>query len=110
MHESVRINGQPEYLKGEILHFTYGSFSDYLKRLETYSSLAALDYHERGKRATAMALLAKPLASFVKAYVLKRGFMDGTPGFAVAVMGSVSVFFKYAKLHELRRSQSRSPK
>jgi hypothetical protein len=71
--------------------------------------LAALDYQERGKPCKALDLLAKPFASFVKAYVLKRGFMDGTPGFAVAVMGSVSVFFKYAKLYELRRGQSRSP-
>jgi glycosyltransferase involved in cell wall biosynthesis len=104
VHESVKIHGKPGFLSGEIHHFTYRSLSDYLKRLETYSSLAALDYHERGKRSTVVDLLAKPFAAFIKAYVLKRGFLDGTPGFAVCVMGSVSVFFKYAKLYELKRS------
>ena len=43
-----------------------------------------------------------PLATFVKAYLLKRGFLDGVPGLMVAVMGAISVFFKYAKLYELQ--------
>ena len=47
-------------------------------------------------------LLFNPMAAFIKAFILKRGFLDGTPGFAVAVMGAVSVFFKYAKLYELQ--------
>jgi glycosyltransferase involved in cell wall biosynthesis len=106
VHESVKISGTPGFLRGEIHHFTYRSLSDYLRRLETYSNLAALDYKQMGKSADFFKLLGNPLAAFVKAYLLKRGFLDGTPGFAVAVMGAVSVFFKYAKLYELER---RSP-
>jgi glycosyltransferase involved in cell wall biosynthesis len=103
VHESVKINERPGFLKGEIHHFTYRSLSDYLRRLETYSNLAAFDYHQAGKSAAPFKLLANPLAAFIKAYLLKRGFLDGTAGFAVAVMGAVSVFFKYAKLYELKR-------
>jgi len=39
---------------------------------------------------------------FVKSYLLKRGFLDGAPGFMVAAMGAVSVFFKYSKLYEIQ--------
>jgi glycosyltransferase involved in cell wall biosynthesis len=108
VHESVRLREKPEFLRGEIQHYTYRNLSDYLRRLEVYSNLAAFDYQQRGKQATPLGLLGNPTAAFVKAYILKRGFMDGTAGFAVAVMGAVSVFFKYAKLHELQRiGQSR---
>jgi len=93
-------------MKGEIDHFPYRSFSEYLQRLETYSALAALDYRQKGRSAASWMLFGKPLAVFVKAYVLKRGFLDGAPGFAAAVMGAVSVFFKYAKLYELYREDS----
>jgi len=103
VHESVRIDGDPGYLKGEITHFTYRSLSDYLRRLETYSSLAAADYFERGKVSTPMKMLLNADLTFIKAYIVKRGFLDGAPGLMVAVMGAVSVFFKYAKLYELRR-------
>ncbi len=106
VHESVRTSGKPEFLHGEIYHFTYRSLSDYLRRLETYSNLAAFDYQQRGKSATLRTLLANPFAVFIKAYLLKRGFLDGTPGFAIAVMGAVSVFFKYAKLYELKLKNS----
>jgi glycosyltransferase involved in cell wall biosynthesis len=102
VHESVKMKEPPALLKGEIQHFTYRNLSDYLRRLELYSDLAALDYQQKGKTATSLSLLGNPMGAFVKAYLLKRGFMDGTPGFAVAVMGAVSVFFKYAKLFELQ--------
>jgi glycosyltransferase involved in cell wall biosynthesis len=107
VHESVKTSGKPEYLHGEIQHFTYRSLSEYLVRLDTYSSLAAHDYQQRGRSATLSRLLGNPLAAFVKGYFIKRGFLDGTPGFAAAVMGAVSVFFKYAKLYELTLKASR---
>jgi glycosyltransferase involved in cell wall biosynthesis len=106
VHESVKIRETPGFLKGDIHHFTYRSLSDYLRRLEIYSNLAAFDYQQKGRRATPFTLLFNPVAAFVKAFLLKRGFLDGTPGFAVAVMGAVSVFFKYAKLYELRGRHS----
>lgn len=109
VHESVKTDGRPGILKGEIRHHTYNSFSDYLKRLETYTTLAAADYHERGKSSSVLALAGHPPAVFIKSYILKRGFLDGAPGFAVAVMGAVSVFFKYAKLYELQHSKPATP-
>ncbi len=102
VHESVRTEGVPGYLKGEILHFTYRSLSDYLRRLETYSALAAADYSQKGKTSGGTTLLANPFITFAKAYLLKRGFLDGVPGLMVAIMGAVSVYFKYAKLYELQ--------
>ena len=103
VHESVKIDRTVGMLKGEIHHFTYRSLSEYLRRLESYTSLAALDCRQQGRTASFWMLLGKPLAVFIKAYLLKLGFLDGTVGFTVAVMGTVSVFFKYAKLYELTR-------
>ncbi len=105
VHESVKIPGKLELLTGEIHHFVYRNFTEYLKRLEVYSNLAALDYRDRLKPATPIHMLAKPLGAFVTSYLLKLGFLDGTAGLAVAVMSSVSAFFKYAKLYELKRNK-----
>lgn len=109
VHESVKVAGAPGRLAGEIQHYTYRSLSDYLKRLESYSSLAAADYREKGKTSNGFKMAGNPIAAFIRAYLLKRGFLDGAPGLMVAAMGAVSVFFKYAKLFELQRaSQSDS--
>jgi glycosyltransferase involved in cell wall biosynthesis len=102
VHESVRMRGNPAFLSGEILHYSYRNISEYLVRLETYSSLAALDYGQKGKRATFPGMICNPIAVFLKSYLMKRGFLDGTPGLVVAAMAAVSVFFKYSKLYEIQ--------
>jgi len=108
VHESVQIEGQPGFLQGEIHHYTYRKLSDYLKRLEIYSALAAEDYLLRGKTSSGFKIIANPVATFAKAYFLKRGFLDGVPGLMVAGMGAASVFFKYAKLYELQVNRQSS--
>jgi glycosyltransferase involved in cell wall biosynthesis len=105
VHESVKLDGTVGYLTGEIHHYTYRRLSDYLRRLESYSTLAAADYHQRRKVSGPWKMTADPFATFVKAYLIKRGFLDGIPGLMVAIMGAVSVFFKYAKLYELQRGK-----
>ena len=109
VHESVKIVGRSGRMAGEIHHYTYRDFSEYLRKLETYSTLAALDYRQSGRKVAFWMLLGKPLSVFIKAYLMKRGFMDGAAGFAVAVMGAVSVFFKYAKLYELKKEYGQNP-
>ena len=104
VHESVRVEGTPGLLRGEIQHYTYRSLSDYLRRLETYSTLAARDYQADGRKASLARMLGNPCAAFLKGYMLKRGFLDGAPGLMVAIMGAVSVYFKYAKLYEFQRN------
>jgi glycosyltransferase involved in cell wall biosynthesis len=106
IHESVKLDEKPGLLKGEIYHYTYRSLSDYLRRLEIYSTLAACDYQQQGKTISPIRLLGNPIAAFVKSYIVKRGFLDGTPGLAVAITSAISVFFKYAKLYELQHKLS----
>jgi glycosyltransferase involved in cell wall biosynthesis len=104
VHESVRVQGLVGYLKGDIEHYTYRKLADYLRRLEVYSGLAAADYHQKGKLSGPLRMAGNPLVTFFKAYLVRRGFLDGVPGLMVAIMGAVSVFFKYARLYELQRS------
>jgi glycosyltransferase involved in cell wall biosynthesis len=107
VHESVKLVGKTGFLQGEIQHFTYHTLSDYLHRLDVYSSLAASDYNQRGEIADAWKFVGHPLATFIKAYLFKCGFLDGRQGLMVALMGAISVYFKYAKLYEIQRAAKR---
>ena len=44
--------------------------------------------------------LSRPAFRFFRFYLWKRGFIEGFPGFFVAVTAAVYVFLKYAKLRE----------
>ena len=54
-------------------------------------------------------LLINPVWRFFKEYILKRGFMDGTPGLISAVSSAYYVFLKYAKLWELEHRRKNGP-
>lgn len=67
-----------------ILHRRQISLSEFLNRLNWYSSLRA----EEINRFSLFELLVYPLVKFVKNYFWHLGFLDGFPGLAMAFMMS----------------------
>jgi glycosyltransferase involved in cell wall biosynthesis len=107
VHETLVCDGSVGTLKGNLLHFTYKDIADYLIRMNRYSSLAALTMFKEGRRGYWYNLLLRPVATFFKMFVLRRGFADGWYGFVLSGLYAVYTFCKYAKLAELHRSGGR---
>jgi glycosyltransferase involved in cell wall biosynthesis len=104
VHESVRVEGDPALLAGEIEHYPYADVSDHLQRIDRYTTLAALDLRERGRHAAAVDLLLHPVAAFLRNYLLRRGVLQGRVGLAVSLLNSYYVLLKHVKLLELERA------
>lgn len=110
VHESVRTDGPVGRLRHEIEHYSYRDLRDHLERVNHYTSLSARQMHESGRRSGFLQLLLHPPFAFLRNYVLRRGFLDGTAGLLISIVNSYSVFLKFAKLWELERNpQSRIP-
>ena len=103
VHESVRVEGPSGQLTKELEHYSYRNLSDHLDRINAYSTLAARQMYESGRRANALHLLFHPPAAFLRNYILRRGFLDGTVGLTLSIVNAYSVFLKFAKLWELQR-------
>jgi hypothetical protein len=104
VHESVRVvTGGVGHLKQELQHYPYKDVSEHLIRMDRYTTLAARQMFEKGKRATRLELLFHPAAAFVRNYLLKGGFRDGKPGLIISLINSYYVMLKFAKLWELQR-------
>ena len=103
VHESVVVDGPAGLLTKELHHYSYRNLSDHLDRINAYTTLAARQMHEVGKRARAVDLLIHPPAAFLRNYVLRRGFLDGTAGLILSAVNTYSVFLKFAKLWEIQR-------
>ena len=108
VHESVGTDGPVGQLRGELQHYSYRDLRDHLDRINRYSTLAASQMHEAGRRASALDLLVHPPAAFLRNYVLRRGFMDGGAGLLLSLVNAYSVFVKFAKLWELQHSRTPS--
>jgi len=104
VHESVSVDGGPGQLVNELQHYSFRDLQDQLDRINHYTTLAARQMYERGRRTGPMAIAAHPAAAFVRNYVLRRGILDGTAGLTISLMNSYSVFLKFAKLWELQRN------
>jgi hypothetical protein len=61
--------------------------------------------HQKGKKASLFNILGRPPLRFLKFFILKKGFLEGFPGFVVACLESYYVFLKYVKLWELEHRQ-----
>jgi hypothetical protein len=57
----------------------------------------------RGRRASALDLVARPAERFVRFYVLTRGFLLGWRGLLLSYLAAHYVRLKYAKLRVLQR-------
>ncbi|MDA8121264.1 MAG: glycosyltransferase family 2 protein, partial [Deltaproteobacteria bacterium] len=78
----------------------YRDTSDYVSRMNRYSSLAALEVRKEGRRVSGIDLAARPLFAFLKTFVLRRGFLDGMLGLKVSILYACYTFYKYVKAWE----------
>jgi len=104
VHESVTVTGSVGRLSEELQHYSYDDLSDHLDRINAYSTLAARQMYERGRRAGAFDLLLQAPAAFLRNYILRRGALDGSVGLVLSMVNAYSVFLKFAKLWELQRA------
>jgi len=108
VHESVSAaTGEVGQLASELQHYAYRDIGHHHATMERYTTLAAQEMRDRGRRAGLVDLVVHPPAAFLRNYVLKRGFLDGTPGLIISAMNAYYVFLKFAKLYEGQRAEGK---
>lgn len=110
VHESVAVDGRRGQLRHELEHYSYRDLADHLDRINHYTTLAARQMQEAGRRAGVLDLLLHPPAAFLRNYVLRRGCLDGSVGLTLSIVNAYAVFLKFAKLLELQRTGAAGPR
>jgi glycosyltransferase involved in cell wall biosynthesis len=91
------------HLKGDILHYSFNSIDDHVWQNNRLSSIAAASMYNKGKRSSWFRIMINPTWAFINGYFFRRGFLDGTDGFTIAINTAHQVFLKYTKLHRLQK-------
>jgi glycosyltransferase involved in cell wall biosynthesis len=112
VHEAYVVHSHKAvgYLKNAIWQLPYKSFEELLQKANRYSSLGAIKLEEKGKRAGLAKALFHGAWAFIHLFFLKRGLLDGWPGFVIALGNFEGTFYKYAKLAERRAKWGPPPK
>ncbi len=101
-HDRLAAEGPVRPLGGDILHVPYRDLSEHLSTIDRYSRVHAEALAKRGELSRWWDVVGRPPLHFVDAYLLRAGFLDGIPGFAVAGLGATHVMLKWLRLWQLR--------
>ena len=114
--ESIGPHGTPHYdrmkgeLKNHLEHYGYPDFANYLDHMNEYSTgtVAALTRRKAGLPGWLVLLqgFVNPFFGFVKNYIFRLGFLDGTEGLIFHLNHAVYAQWKYVKVWEARKKAS----
>ncbi|MEY3219359.1 MAG: hypothetical protein RIT27_716 [Pseudomonadota bacterium] len=99
VHEKVIVEkGEIGYLKEPLLHYAYDNLESVLEKLNRYSTLGAQMAFEKGKKSSLSKAMVHGIATFLKSYILRLGFLDGKAGLILAVSNAEGCYYRYLKL------------
>jgi glycosyltransferase involved in cell wall biosynthesis len=105
VHEGFDVRGKAGFLQSHVEQIPFRDIDQFWRKMDHYSTLRARVMHSEGLRFHAHQLLSHPLYTFLKMFVLRRGFLDRKPGLILSILYSYYVFVKYAKLWELQKNE-----
>jgi len=98
-HDHVEVQGNNIVtLNGDIEHYSFDSIAEHIVTLNNFTEIGADEIIKRGRRVTVLSPWGRGLWTFLKLYLVKRGFLDGYAGLVVSVLSGLHVFVKYNKV------------
>ncbi len=105
IHSKPKTEGQglrlAEIERFAITHNHYESISQYISRMDRYTSVQAKELRDSGYKFEWRDLISKPISEFLSRFFAGRGFEDGIHGLALSFLQSFSHFVMYLKVWEL---------
>lgn len=93
-----------EVLDGFVKHYSYSSISDFIIKVDRYSTIFA-EEKVGVKKSSPLKAILNGFFSFFKTYFIKKGFLDGYAGLIIAFSHMATNFYKYIKLYELNKER-----
>lgn len=100
-HNKFIFSGQSEYLRCPLIHNTRPSLANFFEKFPNFTTLAAQERAKTKRKVRGTDLLFRPIFTFLKYYIARKGYRDGMSGFMVSALSSFYTFVKYAKLFEM---------
>lgn len=103
VHEVWDVKGRVGELKNPLIHYPHPTLREFIAEVDWMSTLHAQENKREGKKSNLFKIVLFPKMKFLNNWILKRGFLDGTPGFLVAMVMAFHSFLSWGKLWLLQR-------
>ncbi len=104
VHEKLQVEGKVGLLHQPLVHYSYPTISQYLKKFDFYTGFEA-EYMFKSKKICCAfcELVINPVLKFIRRYFFKLGFLDGLPGFLACIFHSLGIIVTYGKYWEKKK-------
>jgi len=99
-HCSVKVEGSKTTLRGDLLHYSNPNISAYISKINYFADVHLQRQLAEGARWSAPSAIFRSAWRFFRAYLLRRGFLDGYPGFFIAASTAYSTLVRHSRLFE----------
>lgn len=107
-HDQLQLSsGAAARLPGILRHDSFPTFAEHMRKQWFHATTMAKSLHDAGGRGSYLRLLGSPTGAMFKQLVLKRGVLDGYPGWLAAASTAVAAMIKHATLIELDHGERR---
>ena len=86
-----------------IVHFNCRDITQFIAKLNRYTTIEAIQARERGERSTPARALFQAMKTFLGRYLYPKGYRDGWRGFYLSLFMGFYRLMIHAKMEELRR-------
>lgn len=107
VHETWMVVGKVGELDNPLEHYPHRTISEFLEKINYYSTLRAQELYEQGVKTNIILITAYTKGKFLYNYLIKLGFLDGMPGLVMALMMSFHSFLVRSKLYLLWKQGNR---
>ena len=99
VHEAAKVTLPVKRLQACMFHHTYQEWERYFFKFNQYTTLLAQKMRDERKKVRFSDLLLRPMAGFLKFYILKAGWRDGRMGLVLALLHFFYTMTKYLKVY-----------
>ncbi len=99
-HDFIELDGKTLFLAGDLHHYSFPTLNRYIEKINVFADVFVARQKAEGKKWSLTANILRPAWRFFRAYVLRRGFLDGFPGLWIAVGTAFFAFVRYSRKYE----------
>lgn len=100
VHEQIKVDGELGTLNGQLLHSHYRSVSQFVNRLNNYTTNDVQVIFSKGEKVVWSDAIKFPADEFFRRFFLWEGYKDGLHGLVLSLLQSFSRFIVFAKMWE----------
>lgn len=103
LHERLEVSGKICKFNSNLLHYSFPDLYIFLGKLSSFTrNFEKANPH---KKFAILGTIFRSFWKFFRCYIIKLGFLDGFPGFLIAIHQGYSTFFKYSILFDREQRQ-----